>query len=206
MDHIVRDLIVRWQRTVILVVLTAISLMIWVTCLIHSVLEKPSRNRAISEAAGSTLDTSPNTVTVNLFQEKRFLTESPESVSVKQDLLNRRHQADPLARSIEVSTIHSTDFRTRRNPLSISVSNSGDVTDAPSAMRHASPSFRSPSELRLTETFADENPRRAVINEKLCVDGAQIRIGSRVYRLTNIRRNSIELIRNDEIIVLRLHQ
>jgi hypothetical protein len=204
MDHIVRDLIVRWQRTVIFVVLTAIGLMIWVTCFVHSVLEKPNRNRSLSEAAGSTSKTSPNTV--SLFQEKRFLNESPESVSVKQDLLNRRQQADPLARSIEVSAVHSNDFRTRIKPLSISVSISGDDKDAPTAMRHANPSFRSTSELKLAETFTDENPRRAVVNEKQYVEGTQIQIGNRTYRLTNIRRNSIELIRNDEIIVLRLHK
>ncbi len=205
MDHIVRDLIVRWQRTVILAVLATVGLMIWVTCLIiHSVLEEPSRNRAISEAAGSTSDAYPKTV--SLFQDKSFPNELPETVSVKQDLLNKRQQSDPLARSIEVSAVHSNGFRTRSNPLSIPVSSSGDDNDAPSTIRHANLFIRSTSELRLIETFADENPRRAVLNEKQCVDGTRIRIGSQTYRLTNIRRNSIELIRTDEIIVLRLHE
>ena len=65
MDHIARDLIVHWQRAVVFVVMASIGLMIWVTCLIYSALEGPSKNRAISEAA--------------------------EIISVKQDLLNRRN-------------------------------------------------------------------------------------------------------------------
>lgn len=204
MDHIVRELIVCWQRTVILVVLTAIGLMIWVTCLIHSVLEEPSRNRTISEVAGSTSDASPKTL--RLLQDERFLNDSSAAVSAEHDHFNIRQQADPLARSLEVSAVHSNDFRTRSYPLSIPVSNSGDDNDAPSAMRHATPSFRSTTELRLTETFVDNKPWRAILNEKQCADGTQIRIGGQTYRLTNIRRNSIELIRNDEIIVLRLQQ
>ena len=204
MDHLVRDLIVRWQRTVLLVVLTAIGLMIWVTCLIHAVLEEPSRNRAISEAAGSTSDTSPKTV--RLFQDQRILIELPETVSVKQDIHNRRQQADPLARSIEVSAIHSNDFRTRSLPLLISVSNSSEDNDALSTTRHLSPSFKSASELRLTETFADEKPRAVVIDGKHCVEGTQVQMGGKTFRVTNIRRNSVELLRNDEIIVLRLQK
>ena len=204
MDHLVRDLIVCWQRTVILAVLASIGLMIWATSLIHSALEEPSRNRAVFETAGSTSDTSPKTV--RLFQNKRFLIGLPETVSVKHDLHTRRQQADPLARSIEVSAVHSNDFRTRSHPLSTPVAGRGDDNHAPSTMRHADPVFKSTSELRLTGTFTDENPRRAVLNKKQCVEGTRIRIGSQTYRLTNIRRNSIELIRNEEIIVLRLHE
>ena len=204
MDHIVRDLIVRWQRTVILVVLTAIGLMIWVTYLIHSVLEEPSRNRAMTEAAESTTDTSPKTV--RLFQDKSFLNELPEKSLVMQDLHNRRQQSDPLARSIEVSAVHSKYFRSRINPLSIPVSISGDENGAPSTKRHASPSFKSTEELRLTETFIDEMPRAAVIDGKRCLEGTQVQMGGKTFRVTNIGRNSVELLRNSELIVLRLQK
>jgi hypothetical protein len=73
MDHIARDLIVHWQRAVVFVVLVSIGLMIWVTCLIYSALEEPSRNRAIPRAA--------------------------ETVSVKQDFLNRRNDEIIVLRS-----------------------------------------------------------------------------------------------------------
>ena len=202
MDHIVRDLIVRWQRTVLLVVLTAIGLMILVTGLIHSVLEVPSKNSAMFEAERSPSAASP--ATIRMFQEQRSLNKSSTAVSTGHGQFNKRQQPDPLARSIELSAVHSNDFRTRSRPLLISVSNSSEDNDALSTTRHLSPSFKSASELRLTETFADEMPRAVVIDGKHCVEGTWVQMGGKTFRVTNIRRYSVELLRNSELIEFRL--
>ena len=204
MDHIVRDLIVRWQRTALCVVLLVIGLSIWLPMLFSALLR--DRGESLTAAESTTSSLIASGVTERFSQDGRISVESSVGTLRRQENNLSRQQPDPLVRSIEVSAFHGNEFRSSPSRESHSIGNNSDDDLSTRSEKESATSRTIIGRPVLTGTILNTNPKSAVINGTRYSERSEIRVNGKAYRLLSIRRASVELKQDGEIIILHVQR
>jgi len=203
MDHIVRDLIVRWQRTALCAVLLVIGLSVWLPML-FSALQRDRGGSPTAAESTTSISIAPG-VTESVSQDGRFSVESSVGTLTRQENKQSRQQPDPLVRSIEVSAFHGNEFRSSPSREPHSIGNNNDNNLSTRSENESATSRTIIGRPILTGTIFNTKPKTAVINGTRYSERSEIRVNGKAFRLVSISQTSVELKRDGERIILHVH-